>query len=140
MTYLSRAGCFAYTICSVHLWCMLEVLWRFERRTFFIGSMTVNLIWACQEVLRQVWPSMNQNRLLFIQIQNTTSKHAQVERYYRFCMQNNQWEIMGDQLLTKRPIELKDDSKSRMQENVCLPTMNAKLNLRHVLCEACSMN
>ena len=53
---------------------------------------------------------MNQNRLLFIQIQTLITGHAwQVRRYYELCMQNNQWKTIGDQLPMKSPIELKDD-------------------------------
>ena len=41
----------------------------------------------------------------------STSKHVpQVERNYWFCMQNNHWELVGDQLLAEGPIELKDNS------------------------------
>ena len=35
-----------------------------------MGAFKIKLILACQEVLKQVWPSMNQNRSLFIQIQS----------------------------------------------------------------------
>ena len=34
----------------------LEVVWRFEWRTFYISSLKVKLILACQEVLKWVWP------------------------------------------------------------------------------------
>ena len=45
----------------------LEVVWRFERRTFYIGSLRVKLVLACQEVLKRVRLSMNLIRLLFTQ-------------------------------------------------------------------------
>ena len=36
---------------------------------------------------------------------DTTSVHApQLERNYRFGMQNNQWKIIGDELPTKAPL------------------------------------
>lgn len=38
-------------------------------KTFYIGSSRAKLTLACQEVLKHSWPSMNQNRLLFVQIQ-----------------------------------------------------------------------
>jgi hypothetical protein len=47
----------------------LEVVGSFERRTFYIGPLRVKLILACQEVLNWDWPSINQIKLLFIQIQ-----------------------------------------------------------------------
>jgi hypothetical protein len=52
-------------------------VWRFEQGTFFIGSLRVKLILACQEVLGWVWPSMNRNGFLFVQIQTLLplSKH-----------------------------------------------------------------
>ena len=35
--------------CSVSLWCILGVVWRFEQRTFYIGSLWVMSILACQK-------------------------------------------------------------------------------------------
>ena len=68
----SGVGCFAYNtfhvqrVCSE---CLEVVTWRFEQRTFYIDSLRVRLISACQEVLKScVWPSSNRNRLLFIWI------------------------------------------------------------------------
>ena len=46
-----------------------KVVWRFERRTFYIGPLRVELILGCPKVLIWAWPSMNWNRLPFIQVQ-----------------------------------------------------------------------
>ena len=54
---------------------------------------------------------MNQNMVPFIQIQ--TLPPPQVETYYWFCVQNNQWEILRHHLLTKSPIEFKVNSTLR---------------------------
>ena len=45
-------------------------------------------------------------------------------KHYWYCMQNNQWNIIGDLLPTKSPIELKDDSNLQM----CFAYSNAQLN------------
>jgi hypothetical protein len=43
------------------------VVWgMLEQRTFYIASLRIVLIMACQEVLPQVWPLMNQIRLFSI--------------------------------------------------------------------------
>ena len=57
-------------------------------------------------------PPMNLNRLLALHSTlNTSSKHApsQVERNYICCMQNYQWKIIGNRLLTKSPTKGKDE-------------------------------
>ena len=42
---------------------------------------------------------------------NTTSEYApQLEKSYRFRMQNNQWKIILDQLWTESPIVFRDNS------------------------------
>lgn len=47
-----------------------RVEWRFERRTFYIGSLRFKLVVASnQEVLNCVWPSVNRYWSLFIQTQ-----------------------------------------------------------------------
>ena len=65
------AGCFAYN--AFHVWqvfgALVGIVWRFEKRTFRIGSLKVKLIMAYQEFLKYVWPLMIQTRLPFIQIQ-----------------------------------------------------------------------
>ena len=87
----------------------LEVVWRFALRAFYIGSLRVKLL-AYQEVLKWVWPSMYHKRLLVIQSQTLPPGMHQVDINYRHCMQIKQWEIVGDQLSLKSPIELKDNS------------------------------
>ena len=61
-TWLLVGGWLFYIQC-LPLWgtfgACLEVVWRFEQRTFYIGSWRVKLILACQEVLKWIWPSMN---------------------------------------------------------------------------------
>ena len=74
----------------------------FEQRTLYICSLRVKLILGCQEVLIWVWPSTEQNRLLFIKL-HTTSVHApQMEKKY--CMQNNQWKSQGTNSIQKVPL------------------------------------
>ena len=54
---------------------------------------------------------MDQKHVALYSNSNTTSNHEpQVERNYWYCMQNNQWKIIGDQLQMKNSIELKDNS------------------------------
>ena len=43
--------------------------WRFKPRTLYMGSLSIKLMLTCQEVLKWVWLSMNQTRILFIEIQ-----------------------------------------------------------------------
>ena len=44
--------CIQHLPCLVSCGACLEVVWRFERRTFYIGSLRVKLVLACQEVLK----------------------------------------------------------------------------------------
>ena len=64
----------------------------------------------CRFIESQTWPSMNQNRFLIIQTQTLFGMHHKWKENCRFCMQNNQWIIIGDQLTTKTPIELNYNS------------------------------
>ena len=41
-----------YLPCPVSFSACLEVVWRFEQRTFYIHSLSVKLILVCQEVLK----------------------------------------------------------------------------------------
>ena len=52
---------------------------------------------------------MWQNKLLFVEIQTVFEHAPQVEIIYYYCMQNNQWKFIGDQLQAKSPIELEDN-------------------------------
>ena len=64
--------CIQHLPCSVSFWSILggsvEVYTKIIEDSC-IASLRIKLILACQEVGRWVWPSMNQNRLLFIQTQ-----------------------------------------------------------------------
>jgi hypothetical protein len=60
--------CIQHLPCLVNFGACLEVLWRFEQRTFFVSSLRTKTILACQEMLNEFGP-LNQNRLLFIQFQ-----------------------------------------------------------------------
>jgi hypothetical protein len=53
----------------------LEVVWRFEQRTFYKGSLRIKLTLACQEVPEWAWPSMNWN----------TSFKFKFKHYLRAC-------------------------------------------------------
>ena len=87
----------SWLFCIQYLSCSESVLvhaWRFEQRTFYFESFRVKLILACQEVLNSI----------------TTSNYApQVEKNCGYCILNNLWKIMGDQLLPKSCVELQDD-------------------------------
>jgi hypothetical protein len=51
---------------------------------------------------------MNQNRLLFIQIQALSpSMHHKWKEILGFCMQHDRWNITGYQLLMRSPIAVK---------------------------------
>ena len=78
-SYLITQGefCIQHIPCSVSFRCMLELDMGSERRTFYIGALMAKLILACQEVLKGVWPSMNQNMLLFAQTPTSTSRMHQ---------------------------------------------------------------
>ena len=105
------------------IWCILEVVWRFEQRTSYIGSLMVNLILVCQEVLKWVWPSMNLMNYVGLHSHSiTTSKHApQVDRIYWYRMQNHWWQIIWDQIQRKSPVwyESKENSISVIKFGFC---------------------
>ena len=121
--------CRQYLPSLVSLWCMLEVVWRLEWRTSYITSLRFKLILACQEVLKQVWSSINQTGLLFIQIQTLPPN-----------MRHNWKEIIGLVWYAKTsnerskgincwsPIELEDISK------VCTLIEDQCMALVHVEC------
>ena len=50
---------------------------------------------------------------------------ARTTKHYCYCMQNNQWNIIGNLLSTKPPVELKDNSNLQM----CFAYSNAQLKL-----------
>ena len=110
--FLSGVGRFAYNTFHAR-WVFsacLEVLWRLQVMNILYQSIEGQTHLVCQEALKWLWPSMNQNRLLFIQNSNTAPEHAPlVGRNHWYYKQNNQMKIIGDQLPTKHPIELKDN-------------------------------
>jgi hypothetical protein len=53
---------------------MPEVVWGFERRSFYMGSMRVNLILTCQEVLEMSLALNEPNEVILHSY--TSSKHA----------------------------------------------------------------
>ena len=72
-------------------------------KKFYTILSNVKLILACQEVLKWVYPSLNQKKVAFQSNTNTTSKHApQVERDCWYCMQDNQHKIIEKQTLDKK--------------------------------------
>ena len=99
------------------------VVWRFEHRTFYISSLRIKLILACQEVLWWVWPPMNQKRLLFHSNWNTASKHApQVERvllilYEKPPMENH-----------RRPTP--NEKSFELQDNLTISSTRQMMNYR----------
>ena len=78
---------------SVSFWCVLRV-WRFEQRAFYINSLRVKIILACQEVLKRIWPSFK------------FKCHLQSWELLIVYMQNNQQKIIQDQPLINNPIDL----------------------------------
>ena len=115
---------------SVSFGACLEVVWRFEQRTFYIGSLRVELVLVCQEVPKWVWPSVNQNRLLFMQIQTLPPR---MHHKWKIII-NIVWKIMEDQLPTKSPNENRITILStqhlslKVQVNFQIKTMAMKLN------------
>jgi hypothetical protein len=90
--------------CLVSLWCMCGARWRFEDRTFHIGSWRAKLILAPLGMSKLVWPSMNRYRMFFVQTSTLPPRmHHKFTKHGRFCKRNNQ-------LPTKTHIELKDNS------------------------------
>jgi hypothetical protein len=96
--------CTQHLPCSVSFRCRLGGTSGEVWRTIYIDSLKIELILACQEVLKWVWLSDDWNGLpVFHILGNTTSKHApKVGRYYEFCTQNNQRETKEDPLPTKK--------------------------------------
>ena len=106
-----------------------------------INSFRVNLILACQKGAKTSLHRLNephltsQHRLLFIQIQNTTSEHApsQVERRSLIWHANHQWKIKiigeGNNQLptTQSPMEVKVNSpKQRWKSTHSLAVLGKK--------------
>ena len=57
------------------------VVWRFKQRTFYIDTLRVKLILACQEVLKMSLTLNELKQVALHSISNTTSEYApQVER------------------------------------------------------------
>ena len=77
-----------YFPCSLSFWCVLRV-WRFKQRAFYINSMRVKIILACQEVLKRIWPSFKFKR--YLQAWELLILYAK-----------NQWKIIWDQPLHKK--------------------------------------
>jgi hypothetical protein len=78
--------------------------WRFERRTFYIGSWRAKLILAPLDMPKWVWPFMNRYRMFFVQTSTLPPRmHHKLTKHGRFCKQNNQ-------LPTKTHVESKDNS------------------------------
>ena len=68
---MSKLICKQHLPCSVSFGACLDVVWRFNQTTFYIGTSRVKLILASQDVSKWVWPSMNQDRLLSIQFKHS---------------------------------------------------------------------
>jgi hypothetical protein len=82
---------------------MKNILYRFiEVQTHFGMSRDATLSLA----------SMDRDRLPFIQSKYCLQHAPQVIRQDSHCMQNNQWGIRGDQVPTKSPIELRENSNA----------------------------
>lgn len=102
--------------CSVSFGASLEVVvFRFERRAslhwFHGGS---NSLWLANKVLN--W-GLALNEMKYVALDsssNTTSEDGPTTSGKKWtcwlCMQNYQWRIIGDELLTKSPIEFKRNS------------------------------
>ena len=85
----------------------LEVVFEFEWRSTYFGSLRAKVILAPLGMPKWVWPSMNQHRVIFVQTSTLPpSMHHKLPDHGRCCMQNNQ-------LPTKCPFESKDISNIR---------------------------
>ena len=113
--------CIQHLPCSVSFSACLEVVWRFKRRTFCIGSLRVQLILACPRgatLFGPQWTKIGGSSFKF----NTSSEHApEMEKKLwildvKHPMGNNQ---------TKSPIKMKDNSIANMfgEVNLCISTM-----------------
>jgi hypothetical protein len=65
-----------------------------QTKKIYIASLRVKLDSACQEVLRWVWPSTTQNRLLFIQNHYLRACTTSGKKLL-ICVRNNPWETIG---------------------------------------------
>ena len=91
-------GCWLFCIqelsCLVSFRCMLGGSVEVWTKTFYLSSLSIKLMLACQEVLKWDCPPCTNKGCLCSNL-HTTSKHApQVKRNYWSCMQNNQWKII----------------------------------------------
>ena len=81
---------------SANFWCMLKGSVEVWMENIIYWCIRIKLILACQEVLKRDWPSMNQSRPLFIQIQtlNPSMRHKWKETTDIVCKTTNkisQW-------------------------------------------------
>jgi hypothetical protein len=96
--------CLQNLTCLVFFGACVEVGWRFEHRTFYIGSWRTKLILTLLGMPKWVWSSTNQYRMFYVQTSTLPPHmHQKLTKHVRFCKQNNQ-------LPTKTHVELKDNS------------------------------
>jgi hypothetical protein len=74
-----------------------------------MSSLRVKLILACQEAPTWVWPSIYQNRLVFIQFKYYLRACTTSGKKLMILYAENQWKIITCQLLTKVPFESKNN-------------------------------
>ena len=94
--------CIQHLPCLVNFGCMLGGCVKILTKIIVYQSLVVKLTVACQEVLKWVWPSINLNKLLYIQSQTLPPN------MHHKC-KINQLKNIGNKFLTKCPIELKND-------------------------------
>ena len=103
--FWSKVGCFCIKElpCSVSFPCLELVTWRFERRTFCIGSLRVKTHFSMPRGAKMNL-AFNETQALHSNASSTSEHAPQLKRNYLFWMLNNQWKIIRDQLPTKCPI------------------------------------
>jgi len=98
-------------------------VWRFEWRIFHVGPSRVKLIFACQEVLKWVLPSITVIGCCLFKFKHYLWACTPSGKKPLMLYANNEWKIIGDQLLTKCLIELMDNSiglKSLLSRCICI--------------------
>ena len=82
----------------------LEVVWKIKQRTFDVVHWGSNALRPAKGCSQWVWPSMNQNRSLFIQIQtqSPSMRHHKLKEIIEIvCETTNEIITKEDELLTK---------------------------------------
>ena len=90
MCDLSSVGLLIISIPSSHLWCCKEVVFEFEQRALYIGSLRAKFVSAILGIPKCVWPSMNWYKMSPFQTSILPPRmHNKLTERERHFMQNN---------------------------------------------------